>query len=326
MIEQIFPGLYRIDIPLPNNPLKTLNSYFIRGTDRNLLIDTGFNAVESNTAMVQALEELGVSMENTDLFITHFHSDHCGLVKSLAAPNTTVWMGEAGIELMEADHKENLFEIATSNFIYFSGLQAEGTPNMPQEAAEIKYAGKGFTRFTPVYDGEWFNIGGYNFICYETPGHCHGHMCLYEPDRKILIAGDHILVKITPNISLWQLDHNPLEDYFHSIDRIAALDINLVLPGHRSLINNHRNRINEIKRHHEHRLQEVMDIIGGHKMSAAQIAIKMKWDMSYSSWNEFPLNTKIHAATEAMSHIYYLVKKGLLTMENERGIYFFSRV
>ena len=42
MVEQIAKDIYRIEVPLPNNPLRSLNSYFLRGEERDLLIDTGF--------------------------------------------------------------------------------------------------------------------------------------------------------------------------------------------------------------------------------------------------------------------------------------------
>ncbi len=67
MIEQLRENIYRIEIPLPKNPLKALNSYFIRGRERNLLIDTGFNQDECRSAMDQAVQELEFSMENTDI-------------------------------------------------------------------------------------------------------------------------------------------------------------------------------------------------------------------------------------------------------------------
>ena len=83
MIEEILPNLYRIEIPLPRNPLKYLNSYLIKGRERNLLIDTGFNQEECKTAMFEGLGKLEVNLEETDLFVTHLHADHTGLVSAL---------------------------------------------------------------------------------------------------------------------------------------------------------------------------------------------------------------------------------------------------
>jgi glyoxylase-like metal-dependent hydrolase (beta-lactamase superfamily II) len=77
-ISEAAPGIFRIRVPLPKNPLKELNAYFVRALSggRNLLIDTGFNRVECEEVLRGALNELDANMKNTDIFITHMHSDH----------------------------------------------------------------------------------------------------------------------------------------------------------------------------------------------------------------------------------------------------------
>ncbi len=84
MIEEIVPNLYRAEIPLPRSPLKWLNSYIVKGGDRFLIIDTGFNRQECLDAMNASLQKLGVDLNKTDFFITHLHADHMGLVGTLA--------------------------------------------------------------------------------------------------------------------------------------------------------------------------------------------------------------------------------------------------
>ena len=91
MTELVLPDIYRIEIPLPNNPLRSLNSYLIKGGDKNLLIDTGFNQPECRAAMDEGLRELGFSMEDTDIFVTYIHGDHSGLVMYLTTPQTRVF-------------------------------------------------------------------------------------------------------------------------------------------------------------------------------------------------------------------------------------------
>lgn len=79
MYTHIEENIYSIFVPLPGNPLKNLNAYLIKSeSGRNLLIDTGFRQDECRQALLAGLDELGVSMENTDIFLTHMHSDHTG--------------------------------------------------------------------------------------------------------------------------------------------------------------------------------------------------------------------------------------------------------
>ena len=97
--------------------------------------------------------------------------------------------------------------------------------------------------FQPCKEGDTFSIGDYRFTCVETPGHSFGHMCLYDPGKKYLIAGDHILGDITPNIQCWFDDWDPLKTYFASLDKTYKLDVKLVLPGHRAIFSDCRRRI-----------------------------------------------------------------------------------
>ena len=246
MIEQILPDLYQIQIPLPGNPLRVLNSYFIRGKERDLLIDTGFNLDESWSAMQQALHELDVNMDYTDLFITHYHSDHIGLIGHLSTIHNTIWMSEPDANLIEANYTDNVFRTTTLNHLYHSGLLADGVPNLPEEDAVVKYASRDLVTFSYMQQGDNINIGRYHFTCIETPGHTQGHICLYDPEKKLFISGDHLLAKITPNIGLWVFNRNPLGEYLDSLEKTYVLDIDLVLPGHRVLITDHKKRIEEL--------------------------------------------------------------------------------
>src|SRR3972149_4544565 len=100
MVEEVFPNIYRIAIPLPGSPLKALNSYVLRGGDRFMIVDTGWNRDECLDAMFSGLEELKVDLDRTDIMVTHFHADHFGLVGSLIRKNTRVYMGEKDASLL----------------------------------------------------------------------------------------------------------------------------------------------------------------------------------------------------------------------------------
>ena len=92
MAEQLAKGLWRLEIPLEGNPLKTLNSYLIQGP-RSLLIDTGFRWPSCRQAMERQLAELGVNRGRMDIFVTHLHSDHVGLAPELIRPGCQIFIG-----------------------------------------------------------------------------------------------------------------------------------------------------------------------------------------------------------------------------------------
>ena len=107
-----------------------------------------------------------------------------------------------------------------------------------------------------------FGSGTINSRALRPPGISWGHMCLYEPRRKILVAGDHILGDISPNIQLWSDEWNPLKAYLSSLDKVSGFDIELVLPGHRGILRNAQERIRELKHHHQERLEEITPHFG----------------------------------------------------------------
>jgi glyoxylase-like metal-dependent hydrolase (beta-lactamase superfamily II) len=137
-----------------------------------------------------------------------------------------------------------------------------------------------------------------------------GHICLYEPDKNLLVSGDHILIDITPNIQCWSDVQNPLKHYLSSLDKTAGLQVDLVLPGHRRLITDHLARIEELKNHHANRLAEVLTILDAGPMTAFGVAARMTWDLKCDDWKDFPVAQRWFATGEAISHLRLLEEEG----------------
>ena len=308
MCEEILPGLFRLKIPLPESPLKYLNSYVIKGASKSLIIDTGLNRKECLEAMQKGLRTIGVDLEAADIFITHLHADHFGLVTRLAADSSQIFFSRPEKELIESWE-------GFGAMIAYAGQN--GFPEDELQAALDKHPGAKYgSEWIPemklLEDGDEICVGDYTFRCVSTPGHTMGHICLYEPDKKVLVAGDHILIDITPNIQCWSDVQNPLKHYLDSLDKVYGLQVDLTLPGHRRLIDNHQARIDELKRHHSERLAEVLSILRKGGANAYQVASQMTWDIDSESWEEFPVAQKWFATGEAISHLRYLEEDGKL--------------
>ena len=311
MIEEILANLYRIEIPLPKSPLKALNSYVIKDEERNLIIDTGWNQEECMEAMQAGLSELGVDLRRTDFFITHLHADHFGLLSNLVTDASKIYFNQPDANRFREGFRWD-------DFAHFARLN--GYPESELQASLHSHPGFKFRPeenlvFHILKEGDTLTIGDYRFRCVETPGHTPGHMCLYEPRQKAIVAGDHILNDITPNIQLWSDDRNPLEQYFASLDKVSELDIELVLPGHRSFFRNCRERIQELKQHHQKRLDEIISILGKGDQDAFQVASKMSWDILCDSWDLFPVSQKWFATGEAISHLKFLEEESRIRKE-----------
>ena len=306
MIEELRSDLFRIEIPLPETPLKYLNAYVVRSAERNLLIDTGLNHEACLTAMHSGLQEIGISLEKTDIFITHLHADHYSLVSELATPNTRVWFNRPDAEIVESwDGLEWMFDYSSKH-----GFPVDRLRIALATHPAGKFGSGWIPEFKIIADGERIRYGNYTFICIETPGHTLGHTCLYEAQKKILFSGDHLLIDITPNIQCWADERNPLGSYLQSLEKVFGLDVNLVLPGHRRLFTDHRSRIRELQTHHQRRLDEVMDILDGSSLSAYHVASMMTWDIRADSWDSFPVVQQWFATGEAIAHLRYLEDVG----------------
>lgn len=325
MIETVFPNFYKIEIPLPQSPLKATNSYLIRGRRRCLIVDTGMNRRACMTAMRSALDELRVDPDATDYFITHLHADHLGLVGDLAAKTSRIFFGKAEAALVQAiagdagGRVDRLFRFYLSN-----GFPEEELRKSVENHPGFRYGSKRRLDFSPIEEGGRIEAGDYRFDCVETPGHSPGHMCLYEPEKKILLSGDHILNDITPNITRWPELDNPLKAYFESLRKVYSFEVDLVLPGHRSAFADHRKRIGELQAHHRKRLAETSAALKMGEKTAWETAPHLTWDIEAKSWEAFPSVQKWFAIGEVIAHLNYLVGEGSVRKRREGGIILYS--
>jgi glyoxylase-like metal-dependent hydrolase (beta-lactamase superfamily II) len=271
--------------------------------------------------MQAGLKKIGVSLDRTDIFITHLHADHFSLVSELATPDTTVWFNRPDAEIVESwDGIEWMVAYSGRHGFPEDRLRdaLEGHPGS-------KFASGWIPEFQILEDGATIRYGGYHFTCIQTPGHTMGHTCLYEPDKKILIAGDHLLIDITPNIQCWSDERNPLKAYLESLEKTACLDVEVILPGHRRIFYDHRRRIRELQSHHQDRLSEVMELLRHATMSGYETASRMTWDIKAESWEAFPVAQQWFATGEALAHLRYLEQEGLIRRHTANGIIRFSR-
>jgi glyoxylase-like metal-dependent hydrolase (beta-lactamase superfamily II) len=319
VIEELLPDLYRVEIPLPGNPLKALNSYVIKGRERFLLIDTGLNREECLRAMLSALKKLEVDLSRTDFFITHLHSDHSGLVDTLATDTSKVYFNklEASFPAFQGFEKSEKYWEELLAFYHSNGFPEGEIKKVREGHPGYRYSIKRQINLVTTEEGDEIEVGDYLFRCIETPGHSPGHTCLYEANKKVLVCGDHILFDITPNITCWRQMENSLKQYLANLEKVYTLDVDLVLPGHRSLGNDQRRRIMELQEHHRKRLNEALLALEGGGKTAWEVAPYITWDIGCNSWGEFPSVQKWFAVGETIAHLDYLEADGRARKETK---------
>ncbi|MPM18004.1 Hydroxyacylglutathione hydrolase [bioreactor metagenome] len=321
MPEEILPNLFRIRVPLIGNPLRELNSYLIRGDGRNLLIDTGFRQDPCRQALLAGLKDLGVRREDTDILLTHLHSDHSGLGPEFVGEGREIYIGERDLPWMCSDTRNELWkhsDIAYRLAGFPVTILFEADRSNP---ARSMAPAPDFTRYHPIKNGEVLQVGGYRLKAVLTPGHTPGHLCFWLEEQGVMFTGDHVLFDITPNITAWMGVPDSLGDYLASLRAISRFDVKLTLPAHRES-GELKPRIESLLRHHEIRLNEALSVVKNNPgFTAVEIGGKMTWKIHADSWETFPLTQKWFAVGECMSHLDHLIALGKVRREVSGEVY-----
>lgn len=321
MAEHLEEQLWRLEIPLVGNPLKTLNSYLLTGGQRSLLIDTGFDQVPCWEAMDAQLRQIGVDRSRMDIFLTHLHSDHTGLVPHLAQAGGRVYISEIDGPLLKQGLSDEYWQGVYRSYVR-NGFSWEEVShlweNNPAQCAAPKQWDGGFTY---LRDGDRLEYGGQTLRCVLTPGHTPGHMCLYGEDSRWLFSGDHVLFHITPNICRWETMPDALGSYLESLEKVAGLPVTQLFPAHRQERGDLRQRVAELQAHHDRRIRNALEIVGREPgLTAYEAAGRMAWSIRSRNWAEFPLTQKFFAVGETLAHLDYLEIRGRAVRREMDGV------
>ncbi|KUO62707.1 MAG: Zn-dependent hydrolase [Gracilibacter sp. BRH_c7a] len=320
MVCEVYPGIYLNEIPLPGNPLKSLNSYILTSKQRNLIIDTGFNLNVCKEQFIKGVEKLHIDLCQTDLVLTHMHSDHSGLADDLNKLGVRTFIGKKDGELM------NFVRISgQSIYKFMNNALTIGDEDFSTFKLEFGKSIKEPLQYIPLTEGDIIPIGSYLLEVINIPGHTPGHIGLYERNHKLFFCGDQILNEITPNITFYGYDQDVLGFYLDSLDIISELNVDYVFPGHRTIIRNHSQRIKELKMHHQERLSEIINILGKGKKTVSETASEMQWGVSYNKWEDFPQTQKWFASGEAMAHLEHLAFRGIAQrVKDNNGLIYYK--
>jgi glyoxylase-like metal-dependent hydrolase (beta-lactamase superfamily II) len=317
--REVAPGIYMLELPLPFS-LGIVNVYLVRLEAGWLLIDTGMQTDACFDALERALEGLGVGWRDIRrILLTHIHPDHIGLATKLIA------LTGAPLDLHKADH-ELLVHVTDTDLHRDWQREILTTAGVSPEMRELVHSAmfdiqQSFERITPdrlLSGGETIAAADGVLEVIWTPGHSPGHVCLYDRERRLLISGDHILQHISPNIG-WQPEHDALGEFLSSLDRIAALDVDLILPAHGAPFSGHREWVLKTQEHHAERCTRIAELLDGGATTAHQIAERL-WNRHLS-----PFHFRF-AIFEVLAHLEYLERRGVLRADRSGPVYHWARI
>ncbi|MBV9284482.1 MAG: MBL fold metallo-hydrolase [Acidimicrobiia bacterium] len=311
-VERVRPGLWSIPVPIPNNPLRYVLVYAFETEKGPYLVDAGWNTDEAFDELCRGLVTAGFDMGDVQgVLVTHIHPDHYGLAGRIReASGAWVALHPADAALVHDRYEEPKPLVERMGEL----LMRAGAPE--EEVQSLKGASMPVLPFVVtthpdvlLEDGDKPEVPGWDLVSVWTPGHTAGHLCFYERDLRLMLSGDHVLPRITPNISVNPQAENPLVDYLASLDKVAEFETDEVLPAHEHRFVGLQARVNELKAHHEERFGEVIDAIESGKDTAWDITAQMRWSRSWDRINGWMRRA---ALGEALAHIRVLEARGVV--------------
>jgi glyoxylase-like metal-dependent hydrolase (beta-lactamase superfamily II) len=315
-VERLRPGLTSVPVPLPNNSLRYVFVYVFESDRGVYLVDAGWNTDEAYHALEAGLATAGYGMADVrGVMVTHIHPDHYGLAGRVReASGAWISLHPADARLIQDRYVEptDLLE-RVGSMLRRMGAPADEIAVLTASAMPVRPLVDPVLPDVLLEDGERPDVPGWDLSAIWTPGHTPGHLCFWEPANEVLLTGDHVLPRITPNISFHpQAGDDPLGDFLRALDKLDVYEPREVLPAHEHRFVGLHARIEELRQHHVQRFREALAAIGQGHTSAWEIAAQMTWSRP---WDEIEGWMRRAAVGEAVAHLMALERRGALVEE-----------
>ncbi|MGW0682136.1 MBL fold metallo-hydrolase [Streptomyces sp. NPDC002754] len=302
-------------LPFPS-PLGYSFSYLLRYETGFVAVDLGWDTDEGWELFCAALTRAGGSLDElAGVVVTHAHPDHYGLAERVHR-HTGAWIGmhpaeQVQIARTEKARRRRVIDIESwlRRCDVPRGRQDEMLSDREQLMGDLPSAWPD----VPLLDGAAVPGTGGHLKAIHTPGHTPGHLVFHDGERNMLFTGDHVLPRVTPNVS-WRPNSapDPLEDYRRSVARLTPYGDALALPGHEWSFDRLGSRLEELDAHHEERLDEIETLVGlGHR-TVWSVARAASWARPFDSLAPRAVRS---ALGETHAHLTRLSNVGRLVLE-----------
>jgi glyoxylase-like metal-dependent hydrolase (beta-lactamase superfamily II) len=266
-------GVYRLRLPLPWPGVPHCNAWALSAGDGFVLVDTGMHNSESIAQLERALAMCDLRLEDASLVVcTHAHSDHCGQAVPVAQ--------RAGCELwMHPSHELMSRMVEDPEAVLARRLEVARQSGVPAEPLRRYAAQRGTSEpgivgplvaDRDLVDGVTVQTDLGEWVTYETPGHAPSHVCLFQPERRLLISGDHLLGRISLYFE-YGYSPNPVGEFLSSLDVVERLGARLCLAGHGRTFTDVHAHIHGNRALVEEHLHKVLQALAGEELTAFEM-------------------------------------------------------
>jgi glyoxylase-like metal-dependent hydrolase (beta-lactamase superfamily II) len=310
----VAPGTWMSPIPFPS-ALAYSYSYLLRVPTGVVVIDLGWDSDEAWEAFLLGLRRAGADLDDVvGAVVTHCHPDHYGFASTLKE-HTGAWIAAHPAE--RSNIAADAAELTTRVDDMYRWLRVCGVPDsyLPGLGGEVDELAATMPRVVPdiqLADGDPVPDTDSTLIALHTPGHTAGHLCFHDRSRNLLFTGDHLLPRVTPNVSKRPgSDADPLADYVASLEKVARLGADpLVLPGHEWSFDRPDQRVAALLDHHAERLDAIVAAVTAGAETAWEVVQAVSWSRPFPSMAP---RAQRQAIGETYSHLHRLTVAGRLT-------------
>lgn len=310
-VECVADGLWSVPVVFPRNPMRYTLAYVIVDCDDCLVIDPGFDSPQGRLDLQAGLRTAGVGLRNvTGILATHFHTDHLGMASWLRrASGAWVALGRAEKRYISAFEDPEDESAADRSRMRTWGVPEDRIREAAMNVDGLMHLKRLADADVRVDDGDTIPVSGRKLTVVETPGHTPGHICLRDDSREVFISGDHVLPRISPNVSLEiRGDSDPLRSCLESLDRLETDTHFEVLPAHEYRFRGLRDRVRQLKSLALERSEEVVQELDTQKNPTVwTIASRLNWSRGFESLGNLQLRL---ALSETAAHLQYLRTSG----------------
>jgi glyoxylase-like metal-dependent hydrolase (beta-lactamase superfamily II) len=312
-VERVRSGLWSLPVPIPASPLRYVLTYVFEVPGGVVVVDPGWNSPEAFDTLKAGLAGIGAALTDVrGVLVTHLHPDHYGLagrVRQESGAWVALHPADAALVRDRYEQVDDLLERIVA------WLRDAGAPASELEAMrDASMAMRKVVVVAPpdvlLSDGDRPDVPGWQLVAVHTPGHTPGHLCFYEERTGLLLSGDHVLPRITANVSVNpQSGGDPLGDYLASLERLRKYADSPVLPAHEWRFEGLGGRIDAIAAHHEERLEATAALVAGGAETVWEVATRLSWSRPWERIHGFMRRA---AVGETHAHLVLLERRGRL--------------